>query len=110
MSTVREPCSQAEKKRVFELRISTFLTLASSFIAGSAKVILVAGFILLALAGATLARPQVIVLFVTSRSLLAKIILVLACTTHVSVEVVISHSVICHFQFLPPHCAMVNCR
>jgi hypothetical protein len=64
---------------------------------------------LLALTGAVLARLQVIILLVASRSLLSEMFLVLSCTTHVSVEVVVSHSVICHFSYLPPRCPMVNC-
>jgi hypothetical protein len=53
------------------------------------------------LALASLARGKIVLLF-ASGSLLAKLILVaLACTTHVPVEIVVPHSVIRHVSFPP---------
>ncbi|HEX6285153.1 MAG TPA: hypothetical protein VFZ71_09775 [Pyrinomonadaceae bacterium] len=63
----------------------------------SAKVILVCRLVLLA--RTSLACAKIIVLFVASWGFLTIISLVLTCTTHVPVEIVVPHSVIRHLSY-----------
>ena len=64
----------------------------------------------LALTGTPLARRQV-VLLVASRALLFAVVslVLLTCTTHVPVEIVVPHFVICHFS-LPPDVRWLTVR
>jgi hypothetical protein len=102
--------AQKQKRREFFYLDLAALVGPGILVPGSTEVILHV-FLFALLARTALARRKIIVLFVTSRRLLAALAvlaLVLVGATHVlPVEVIVSHSVVCHF-YLTSRCTMVN--
>ena len=91
---------KAEKKRVLvELSIRTILAaLSATGFFRTAKVFLLVARLILA---ATLTRVEVVI-FLATRALLTEVALILlTCSTHVPIEVVFPHSVICHLTYPP---------
>jgi hypothetical protein len=97
----------------YELAILAAASLSASLlcIAGAEIVVFHIALILAtAVVGFLLAATSLLATLLSgaSRRLLAKIlVLIMTGTTHVSLEIVLLHSVICHV-YLPPMCSMVN--
>ena len=106
--------AQKQKRREFRFRLAiltaltaTLLALAGTGFLRTAKLIIHVSRLIF-LAGPSLTRGQVVILFATRTLLTVHVLLTgLTCSTHVPVKIVVLHSVVCHVRVLPPMCVPV---